>query len=165
MLSWRRAAFGKAELVDNYLGMPGVTGKEMMERFRARCRAGRRAQGAARGQWMPYGRHLSGGRGQRHVYFARRYSGVRCIESRLCARRSGNIWGAACRTAPHVTACCTARSAGCMGAFPEAPGRGGILTFNRLLGDVHRRKASLRRWRRLLHLVWRGDGFCMAAPP
>ena len=29
----------KAELVDNYLGMPGVTGKEMMERFRAHAAA------------------------------------------------------------------------------------------------------------------------------
>ena len=29
----------KAELVDNYLGMPGVTGKEMMERFRAHTAA------------------------------------------------------------------------------------------------------------------------------
>ena len=46
----------KAELVDNYLGMPGVTGKEMMERFRAHTAAQGAVLKAQRaGNVMPMG--------------------------------------------------------------------------------------------------------------
>ena len=46
----------KAELVDNYLGMPGVTGKEMMERFRAHAAAQGAVLKAQRaGNVMPMG--------------------------------------------------------------------------------------------------------------
>lgn len=108
----------KAELVDNYLGMPGVTGKEMMERFRAHAAAQGAVLKAQRaGNVMPMGGTFLVGAGS-DMYTSRAVILACGVSKAGYVPGEADIWGAACRTAPHVTACCTARSAWPYGGFP-----------------------------------------------
>ena len=96
----------KAEQVDNYLGMPGLSGKQMMERFTQHARdAGAVLRKGRAGNVMPFGGrfmvNLDGDileTGAVVLAFPR--------QSPCPARPS--CWAAAFPTAPPATACCTA---------------------------------------------------------
>lgn len=64
-----------------------------------------------------------------------------------------NIWGAACRTAPHVTACCTARSAWPYGGFPPRRPKRRNSYIQSAAGDLYRLQSVLRRWRQGIAFV------------
>lgn len=96
----------KAEQVDNYLGMPGLSGKQMMERFTQHARdAGAVLRKGRAGNVMPFG-----GRFMVNLDGDILETGavvLACgVQAKPCRRAS--CWAAAFPTAPPATACCTA---------------------------------------------------------
>ena len=79
----------KAEQVDNYLGMPGLSGKQMMERFtqHARDAGAVCCKKGARGQRHAVRRTLHGQPGRRYPGNGRRGAGLRRFQGKARARR------------------------------------------------------------------------------
>ena len=103
----------------------------------ARLGTGRRNPPAARGQRDAHGRDISGGRRQRDVHRARRYSGVRRVKGGPGARRGG-IFGARrfvlCHLRRHAV---PSKTCGRVGAFARGAGRSGISAFHWLPGNLY----------------------------
>lgn len=91
----------KAEQVDNYLGMPGLSGKQMMERFTQHARdAGAVLRKGRAGNVHAVRRTLHGQPGRRYPGNGRRGAGLRRFQGKARARQRPSCWAAAFPTAP-----------------------------------------------------------------
>jgi thioredoxin reductase (NADPH) len=140
----------KAEQVDNYLGMPGLSGKQMMERFTQHARdAGAVLRKGRAGNVMPFG-----GRFMVNLDGDILETGAVVLACGVSKAKpvpgEAELLGRGVSYCATWTACCTAARGSGVGAFPRSAAGGQFPARHRLLRHYIAGRSPTR---------WKGRGF------